>query len=297
MAFLKSVQNITGRVIKATAGFYYVLQDNGLIWECALRGKFRLDNQGALVGDLVSLRPRQGRTGVIEQIFPRKNALLRPPVANIEQALIIFAIRQPELSRLLLDRFLLQAEIAGVEPIICLNKIDLADGEELAACYLNIGYSVFQTSVTAGLGLEALRQVLSQKISIVAGPSGVGKSSLLNALQPGLQLQTGEVGNKLKRGRHTTRLVEFFPLDWGGWVADTPGFSSLWLPNIKKENLRDYFPEFADLQAECRFRGCLHKDEPECAVKAAVESGQVDAIRYQNYLNFLEEIKKTETKY
>ncbi len=288
---------MTGRVIKATAGFYYVLQDNGTVWECALRGKFRLNNQGALVGDWVSLKPRQGNTGVIEQILPRKNELLRPPVANIEQALIIFALRQPELSRFLLDRFLLQAEIAGIEPIICLNKIDLAEGKELAACYQKIGYVVLQTSAAEKQGLEELCRVLRHKVSIVAGPSGVGKSSLLNLVQPGMELQTGTVGNKLKRGRHTTRLVEFFPLDFGGWVADTPGFSSLWLPDIKKENLRNYFPEFTDLQIKCRFRGCLHKDEPECAVKMAVQEGQIDPFRYQNYLDFLEEIKKMETKH
>jgi ribosome biogenesis GTPase len=289
---------MAGVVLKATAGFYYVKLDNEL-WECSLRGKFRLDKTEVLVGDRVSIIPRHGRVAVIDKVHPRSNALLRPPVANVDLAVIIFAVREPEMAVTLLDRLLVQADYARVEPVICLNKIDLSDGShrEMMAIYHKAGYTVLETSTYNGIGIGELRAVLKDKISVLAGPSGVGKSSLFNAVQPGFSLKTGEVGKKIKRGRHTTRHVELLPLDEGGLVADTPGFSQLYLPEIKREELYLYFPEMEHYIGECRFSGCLHASEPDCAVKKAVDKNIISPARYGNYLQFLEEIIKQERTY
>lgn len=286
-------------VIKATAGFYYVKQGD-VLWECALRGKFRLEKTtSVLVGDQVQIKPRHGKVGVIEKVIPRTNALVRPPVANVQQALMIFAVREPDIPPLLLDRFLVQASHEGIKPLICFNKIDLSQGEhqDLVSMYQHAGYSVLETSSYLKTGIELLGSFLQDKITVVAGPSGVGKSSLLNAVEPGFCLKTGEVGHKLKRGKHTTRHVELLPLTQGGWVADTPGFSQIWLPKMKREELAQHFWEIAQFTGQCRFRGCLHANEPDCAVKDAVNQGEIHSQRYENYLLFLEEIKKMETKY
>ncbi len=287
-----------GVVVKATAGFYYVQRDDE-VWECSLRGKFRLDKTEVLVGDTVAVKPRHDDVGVIEKVYPRKNALLRPPVANVDQALIVFAVREPDITPMLLDRFLVQSEHSGVEPVICLNKTDLSDGDhlEMADLYRRAGYNVLETSVYQDKGVDSLRELLKGKISVLAGPSGAGKSSLLNAVQPGLSLKTGEVGKKIKRGRHTTRHVELLSLSGGGLVADTPGFSQLYLPDIKKEGLSLYFPEMERLLGNCRFNGCLHVSEPDCAVKEAVDNSEIHPLRYSHYLQFLDEIKKQERKY
>lgn len=291
-------KHMGGVVLKATAGFYYVQLDD-ILWECSLRGKFRLDKTEVLVGDRVSIIPRHGRVGVIDKVYPRRNALLRPPVANVDQAVIIFAVREPDLAALLLDRLLVQAGYAGVEPVICLNKTDLSDGghRETADIYSRAGYTVLETSSYKGTGIAELRALLKDKISVLAGPSGVGKSSLLNAVQPGFSLKTGEVGKKIKRGRHTTRHVELLPLEDGGLVADTPGFSQIFLPAIRREELSCYFPEIERYLGQCRFNGCLHASEPDCAVKEGVAKNMISPARYSNYLLFLDEIIKQERKY
>ena len=287
-----------GVVLKATAGFYYVKLDNEL-WECSLRGKFRLDKTDVLVGDRVSIIPRYGRVAVIDKVHPRSNALLRPPVANVDLAVIIFAVREPDMATLLLDRLLVQADFAGVLPVICLNKTDLSDGSHrvTADIYRRAGYTVMEASTYNGTGARELRDLLRGKVSVLAGPSGVGKSSLLNSVQPGFSLKTGEVGKKIKRGRHTTRHVELLPLDEGGLVADTPGFSQLYLPKIKREELSLYFPEMEHYIGQCRFSGCLHASEPDCAVKEAVDKNIISLTRYSNYLQFLNEIMKQERTY
>jgi len=281
-----------GTVIKAFGGFYYVLS-GGIEWECVLRGRLRHEKKQVMVGDRVLFLPRHGKTGVIEEILPRANALIRPPVANVDQALMVFALKEPEPNPGLIDRFLIIASVNGIEPILCLNKADL-DGDirdELIAGYRD-SYRVIVTSTVSGEGLEQLREILQGKITVFAGPSGVGKSSIINALIPGLSLKTGMLSEKTKRGKHTTRHVELIRLPSGGLVADTPGFTSLELPDIKPEELAGHFPEIARLKGECYFSGCLHAQEPGCRVKEAVETGEIQSSRYQQYLEFLKVLKE-----
>ncbi|CCO07175.1 ribosome small subunit-dependent GTPase A [Desulforamulus hydrothermalis] len=289
-----------GVLIRAYGGFYYV-QKGAEIWQCTLRGKFRLaKGAAALVGDRVRVTPVRGNTGRIDEVLPRKTELFRPPVANIDQAVIVFAVQDPEPNLALLDRFLVLAEHAGVAPVVCLNKADLLSGRrdhEWLRLYRKIGYPTVITSTQNNEGIDDLRQLLAGKTSVLAGPSGVGKSSLLNAVQPGLQLKTGEISYKLRRGKHTTRHVELLPLTNGGFVADTPGFSSLDLPDMEREELGYCFPEFAACAAECKFKGCLHCHEPHCAVKTAVAQGLINQTRYQHYLMFLEEVLQQERRY
>ncbi len=288
-----------GIILKGYSGFYYV-QAGEKLWECSLRGRFRLHAQDFLPGDRVKISPLKGHKGVIEEVLPRTNALVRPPVANVEQVIVVFALVTPQPDRNLLDRILIQAEAAGVNPVVCFNKADLALPPETDAAvelYRSIGYEVILVSAKSGQGVEELRRVLEGKTSVFAGPSGVGKSSLLNAVHPGLQLKTGEVSAKLRRGRHTTRHVELIPLDGGGLVADTPGFSSLDLPPMQREELSRFFPEFLEHAPQCKFSTCLHRLEPQCAVKAAVELGRIDSKRYADYLAFLTEVIEQERRY
>lgn len=289
---------VQGTVLKATAGFYYV-HDGRKVWECSLRGKFRLTGTTVLVGDRVLLKPRPEGSGQIVDVLPRANSLLRPPVANVELAVIVMACAHPDPSLPLLDRILLQVAVAGVQPLICFNKSDLVEpsGFAPARIYREAGYRIFFTSALQRQGIDALAEALCGRIAVLAGPSGAGKSSLLNALIPGLQLKVGEVSSKLQRGRHTTRHVELLGLPAGGWVADTPGFSSLSLPELKKSELAPLFPDLNRFSQHCRFRGCLHVQEPDCAVRQAVQSGEVSDLRYRHYLQFLQEIAEQERKY
>ncbi len=289
-----------GVLFKAYGGFYYVKKGEE-IWECSLRGKFRLEKgTPALVGDRVRVTPVRGNTGRIDEVLPRKTELFRPPVANIDQAVIVFAAKNPEPNLALLDRFLVLAESAAVAPVVCLNKADLLTGHrehEWLKLYRKIGYPIVITSTKKDQGLEELRELLMGKTSVFAGPSGVGKSSLLNAVQPGLELKTGEISNKLKRGKHTTRHVELLPLLRSGFVVDSPGFSSLDLPQMERVELGYHFPEFEVFREDCKFNGCLHHHEPKCAVKQAVEQGLIQQDRYQHYLTFLQEVIEQERRY
>ncbi|MEG6615247.1 ribosome small subunit-dependent GTPase A [Peptococcaceae bacterium 1198_IL3148] len=289
---------IEGIVVKAYSGYYYV-QEGNKQWVCRLRGKFRIDKVNVLVGDYVRVKPAGSDTGVVYEVLGRRNQLVRPSIANVDQAVITFAVQNPEPNLDLLDKFLLMAEGAGVKPVICLNKIDLLAATEPSwlEIYRQAGYSVLTTSTKKDLGIEELRKILAHKVSVFAGPSGVGKSSLLNAVQPGLQLQTGEISHKLKRGKHTTRHVELLPLAFGGLVADTPGFSSLYLPEIPAVELINYFPEIAQYASRCRFNSCSHTQEPDCAVKGAVEEGIINARRYHSYLQYYNELKEREGRY
>lgn len=282
-----------GIVLKAYSGHYYV-HDGAGQWECSTRGRFRYEKQQVLVGDRVQLQPKPGQegTGVIMQVLPRRSVLVRPPIANVEQAVVVFSVREPEPNLGLLDRFLLTAEMNQIEPLICFNKIDLLGDEHvaLAARYQNV-CPVIPTSVVSGAGLDLLREKLRGKVSLFAGPSGVGKSSVLNAIMPDLKLKTGEISRKLKRGKHTTRHVELIFLPEGGLVADTPGFSSLDLPALPPEELAGYFPEMAGYGEACYFVGCLHDQEPKCAVKEALAAGKIEEARYRQYIEFLQELK------
>lgn len=279
-----------GVVVKAYSGYYYVHDGRGE-WECSLRGRFRHEKQQVLVGDRVELRPRHGQAGVIEKVLPRRSALVRPPVANVDQAVIVFAVREPDPNPGLLERFLITAAMNQIEPLICFNKVDLTkDGQvELVSRYRE-SYRVVVTSAKTGVGLNGLREGLRGRVSVFAGPSGVGKSTILNALLPDLKLKTGDLSDKLKRGKHTTRHVELISLPEGGLVADTPGFSSLDLPDLKPEELAGYFPEMEGYFGGCYFTGCLHYKEPNCAVKEAVEAGRIEESRYRQYLEFMQEL-------
>ncbi len=290
---------IEGVVVKGYSGYYYV-KHKSLVWECSLRGKFRLDKKPALAGDKVLFRENGRGKGVIEEILPRTSELERPPIANVEAVVVVMALKDPNLNRQLLDRMLIQAEQAGLNICVCINKIDLGDplaAEQIKDVYSKAGYHTVLVSSKFGLGIEELRNFLIDKISVIAGPSGAGKSSLLNTVQPGLCLKTGEVSEKIGRGKHTTRHVELLELEVGGFVADTPGFSSLYLPPLTKEELVFYFPEFEPYENRCKFSGCLHRAEPQCAVKNAVNKGEIDQERYNSYLAFIEELASNERRY
>lgn len=221
--------------------------------------------------------------------------MIRPAVANIDQAVIVFAVKEPDPSFTLLDRFLVQVGTQGIRPVICFNKVDLIDGENiLAAPYIKAGYKVINASAKKDLGIDSLKNILREGITVFAGPSGVGKSSLLNAVQPGFSLKTGKIGAKIKRGRHTTRHVELLPLGSQGYVVDTPGFSSLFLPDVKREELFYYYPEIEQYASGCKYRGCLHYNEPQCAVKDALSNKQIDEGRYWRYIDLLKEIIEKE---
>ncbi len=294
-----------GVVIKAYAGYYYVY-DGEKVWECFLRGKFRYLKQSVLVGDKVLWRPdkhadEEGDRGVIESVLPRENDLSRPPIANVNQAVIVFSVLEPEPNMGLLDRLILLVEYSGIDPVICCNKVDLlppGGAPRWLDYYGELGYKIFLTSATTGVGLEGFRRSMVRHISVMAGPSGVGKSSILNAIIPSISLETGEISSKLKRGKHTTRHVELIPFNDEGYIADTPGFSNLNLPSeLKREELQWYFPEIFSLSRECRFNGCLHDKEPDCAVRKAVEAGSLAQWRYNNYLVFLQEVIERERRY
>lgn len=281
---------VEGIVVKAYGGFFYVY-DGHSARECTLRGRLRYKRQQVMVGDRVLMAAGQGKGGVVENVLPRRSALVRPAVANVDQAVIVFSLRDPEPNPGLLERFLITTILNGIAPVICFNKVDLTkeDQVELVSRYRE-NYGVVVTSAKTGEGLSLLRETLDGKISVFAGPSGVGKSTILNSLIPGLKQKTGEVSVKLKRGKHTTRHIELIPLAGGGFVADTPGFSSLDLPDIKPEELAGLFPGIGDYPAGCFYTGCLHNKEPGCSIKEAVETGRIGEVRYRQYLEFLEEL-------
>jgi ribosome biogenesis GTPase / thiamine phosphate phosphatase len=290
-----------GKIIKALSGFYYVLSE-GKVFQCRGRGVFRKQKITPLVGDYVVFQATGESEGYILEICERKNSLIRPPIANVEQAILVFSAVEPDFSPKLLDRFLVLVESKQIAPIIVVNKIDLMDSqtkqsiEQYVRDYQRIGYDVIETSTVTKEGIERLLSYLEGRISVVAGQSGVGKSSLLNALRPDLQLKTNDIATHLGRGKHTTRHVELLEIG-GGLVADTPGFSALELDDIEIEELPLYFPEFRERSDECKFRGCLHVAEPKCAVREAVEAGEIPSYRYENYLSFVEEMKERKPRY
>lgn len=288
---------LTGILVKGYGGFYYV-NVNGQEIECTLRGKFRKKKQSFLPGDFVTISLHDNGTGTIEEVSPRKNHLIRPPVANVDQVVIVMALREPAPQLELLDRLLVIAESLEINPIICFNKADkVEDYIEITDIYKKIGYQVIVTSAIHNLNVDQLKNSLKGKITVFAGLSGVGKSSLLNMIKPELSLKVGQVSEKIKRGRHTTRHVELISLPDGGMVADTPGFSNLELSNIAPNHLSFFFPEMEKVQNECRFSQCLHHKEPDCAVKLGVDHGTIEADRYKNYLTFLDELRNRERRY
>lgn len=292
----------SGKIMKALSGFYYVLTEDGETYQCRGRGVFRKQKITPLVGDQVEFEAETKQEGYVLDVRPRKNELVRPPIANIDQAIIVTSAAQPDFSTALLDRFLVLVESKAIQPVIFITKMDMLSADKLDIIeafkedYRKIGYSVEMLSSKEETNLEQVQLHMKDKISVIAGQSGVGKSSMLNAIDPRLDLETNEISESLGRGRHTTRHVELIPIG-GGLVADTPGFSSLEFTELEAEELPSCFPEFREREDDCKFRGCMHHKEPKCAVKAAVESGEIPEYRYTHYLQFLEEIKSRKPRY
>jgi len=285
----------SGIVVKVLGGFYFVRTNNGEEKRCFLRGRLKREHN-VIVGDQVRLAKIDSESGVIEEVLPRKSELKRPPVANVDQVVIVFAAKSPDPNFTLLDRFLVLTEQANLKAVICINKVDLVEMDavrEQFSCYQQIGYPLLFTSTKAGIGISDLRNLLHDKLTVFAGPSGVGKSALLNAIQPGFALRTGDVSVKIGRGRHTTRCVELLSLTGGGLVVDTPGFSLLELA-IAPEALINFFPDLAVYKADCEFADCRHNETPDCGLTKALAAGKINPQRYLRYREFLQEILKGE---
>ena len=278
-----------GVVIKNMNGYFYVQTPSGEVYECKVRGRLKKDRYSLLVGDTVTITV----DGWIDSIEERRNSLRRPAIANIDQVMVVVAAREPDIHPLLLDRLLVMVHHSGIPPILVINKYDLHTEDTLALqqVYERIGYKVICTSTYTGEGIEELRQALHGHISAFAGPSGVGKSSLLNAVDPNFAFQTGAVSDKIKRGRHTTRHASLYSLDESSFIMDTPGFSALEHTGMTLDDLIYAFPEFSDYDGGCKFSPCSHSHEPICSVKEALENGHISQQRYQSYLTIKSEIE------
>ena len=285
-----------GKIVKGIAGFYYVHAAESGIYECKAKGAFRNQKVKPLVGDNVEIEvlSEVEKTGSIINIFERKNELIRPAVANIDQALVVFAAAKPSPHFNLLDRFLVMMQTKEIPVILCFNKEDIASEEklsELAEIYEKCGCQLIFVSAKEEKNMETLRRMLEGKTTAIAGPSGVGKSSIINLLNPKANMETGSISRKIERGKHTTRHSELFMIGEDSYIMDTPGFSSLYVNDFEKEELKYYFPEFELYEGQCRFNGCDHIHEPGCAVKEAVEKGKIHAVRYEDYKELYEELK------
>lgn len=285
-----------GKIIKGIAGFYYVHVVESGVYECKAKGIFRKEKIKPLVGDDVEIEVLNGqeKTGNIETVYPRRNELVRPAVANIDQALVVFAVTRPSPHFNLLDRFLVMMQSKDIPVILCFNKEDIATDpqiKELREIYARCGCPLLFTSARSGQNLDQLGEVLKGRTTAIAGPSGVGKSSIINILQPEANMETGAISSKIERGKHTTRHTELFPVGDDAYIMDTPGFSSLYVNDFEKEELKRYFPEFAPFEGTCRFHGCDHIHEPGCGVKEALEKGLIHKVRYKSYMEMYEELK------
>ena len=293
---------IEGIITKGIGGFYYIDTNQG-IYECRARGIFRKNKITPLVGDNVkiSIVDEENKKGVLEEIKERETELVRPPISNVNKAIIVFAIKNPNPNLSLLDRFIVLAERECLDIVIVLTKADLATDEELEnlkRIYEMSGYKVIPVSNNENLNIDKVKEELKGNIVVFAGPSGVGKSTLLNHIDSKFQLQTGEVSDKIKRGKHTTRHAELLKLECGGMVADTPGFSSLTLDDIEETELKEYFIEFDEFSDECKFGGrCMHENEPSCGIKEAVKDNKISKQRYESYLQLLNEKRQGKRRY
>ncbi len=291
---------ISGKIIKGIASFYYV-KANDTIYECSARGIFRNKDISPLIGDNVEIliqhqdSLRGGyQTASIEKILPRKNNMVRPPVANVDQAIIVVSANHPKPNLDLLDRLLILVEEQDIDACICINKVDTDKDKQyikIKDIYNKVGYKVLVASATNDVGIEPLKEVLKDKTSFLAGNSGVGKSTLLNAVDSSFNLEIGGLSEKIQRGRHTTRHVELMPLEIGGYVLDTPGFGSVSIEHLEADQLKDYYREFYDYEGTCRFNGCSHIHEPNCRVRQAVEDGEIDTRRYEGYVELYKQQK------
>lgn len=292
---------IQGKIIRGIAGFYYVYVENQGVYECKAKGAFRNQKKKPLVGDVVEIEilDEEGKKGNMVEIQERISELIRPAVANIDQALVIFAAAKPKPNLALLDRFLIMMEQHHIETIVCFNKYEEATEEELQRLreiYGSCGHRVFCISALRQEGIEEVREALRGHTTTLAGPSGVGKSTLVNLLVPHAEMETGSISEKIDRGRHTTRHSELFRIEKDSFIFDTPGFSSLELQKMEKEELRYYFPEFREYEGSCRFQGCVHIKEPNCSVKEALQEGKICKERYENYAAFFQELQEKEKR-
>lgn len=289
-----------GVIVKGIAGFYYVENHDGNTFECKARGKFRNEKLSPIVGDKVFIDVLDDKHGVINEIQPRKNQLIRPLVANIDQAILVFAIKNPDLNFILLDKLLIFIEHHGIDALICINKSDLADAndiEKIKQLYESIGYNLIKTNGKTGEGIELLKENIKDKISVFTGPSGVGKSTIFNRIQSKVVMETGDISKKIGRGKHTTRHSELIEITQDTFIVDTPGFSSLDLSFIEIEELQYSFREFADYLGECKYSTCLHSKESGCKVKEMVEKGKITRSRYNTYLCILNELQESRRKW
>ncbi|MBQ4559786.1 MAG: ribosome small subunit-dependent GTPase A [Tyzzerella sp.] len=286
-----------GKIIKGIAGFYYVHVVESGLYECKAKGVFRKEKIKPLVGDIVEIDvlDETEKKGNIVDILARKNELIRPAVANIDQVLVVFAVTKPKPHFNLLDRFLIMMESKGIPVVLCFNKKDIAtepEIQELKEIYESCGYQMIFTSAVLEENIEQLKLLLKGKTTVIAGPSGVGKSSLINIIQPDARMETGSISEKIERGKHTTRHSELIWIEDDTYIMDTPGFSSLYTNDFEKEELKFYFTEFAPFEGQCRFQGCDHVHEPGCAVKEALQEGKIHPVRYENYLEMYTELKE-----
>lgn len=285
-----------GRIIKGIAGFYYISTASGDVYECRAKGIFRNIKLKPLIGDYVSfdIIDDEAKVGNITDVLERKNILIRPAAANIDQAVIIFAMKEPDVNFNLLDRFLIMMSKQEIKTIICFNKTDKADNKELSIfneIYKSSGCRLVFVSAQQNIGVDELKELLHGKTTVLAGPSGVGKSTIMNLIQPNATMETGSISEKIKRGKHTTRHTEMIYVSDKTYLLDTPGFSSLDISDTCKDDLKYYIKEFAEHEGKCQFRGCAHINEPNCSVKEAIDKGLISKIRYNNYLQIYEELK------
>ncbi len=292
---------MTGRIVKGIAGFYYVAVAESGIYSCKAKGIFRKEGKKPLVGDQVEIEilDEADREASIIRILPRKNELYRPAVANLDRVMVVFALREPDPNPGILDRFLVQMKRRNIDVVICLNKRDLdRDGKAdiLREDYENAGYRVLVCCANDPADIEEIRRILKGGMTVMTGPSGVGKSTIVNALVPDAGMETGDISRKLRRGRNTTRHSELLAVSDDTYLCDTPGFTSFIPEEMKKEELKGCFAEFAPYKGQCRFLSCVHVDEPDCAVKEAVAKGRLSGRRYESYRSMFEELKERERR-